>query len=148
MVGPLTFAAAYFTAGVLGNLVGVSTSPLAVLSGATHGVLGVYGLAAASFVWDVPISAGSAASRLCVPWRQPRCCFCSTTWKRYELERSGGSFDGSAGAASCWRAGWKRNKPPLRRLSFASAAALVLAVAAAMPGTRHRRRAAGIGSCR
>ncbi len=132
MAGPLTFAAAYFTAGVLGNLVSVSSSPLAIQSGATHGVLGVYGLAAASFIWAFrsPIAPPLVALRTMAPAVGLYLLynFTDLTSSNNLVALSTGAIGGLALGR-----GLGQSKPPLRRLTIASAAALVLAVAAAMP---------------
>ena len=132
LVGPLTFGAVYLTAGILANLVNVSASPIAVTSGATHAVLAVYGLAAASFLWTLrsAVTVPFVALRALAP--------AAALFLLYNLGglTSAGSLvalaTGAIGGLVLSR-GIAEQKPPLRRLGVATAAALVLAVAAAVP---------------
>ena len=75
LVGPLAFATAYVAAGVVANLVSLSESALAVSSGGSGAVCGVYGLLVGALVWirlraassrqaprDAPARHGSDAS--------------------------------------------------------------------------------------
>ena len=132
LVGPLTFGAVYLAAGILANLVNVSASPMAVTSGATHAVLAVYGLAAASFLWTLrsAVTLPLVALRAMAP--------AAALFLLYNLGEltSASSLlalaTGAIGGLVLSR-GIAEQKPPLRRLGVATAAALVLAVAAAVP---------------
>jgi membrane associated rhomboid family serine protease len=132
MVGPLTFGAAYLTAGVLAGLVSVSAAPMAVTAGATHAVLGVYGLAVASFLWAFrsPIALPLVALRTMAPG-----VVLFLLYNISELTSSTSVVAFATGAVGglVLARGVAQAKPPVRRLSFASAAALVLTIAAAVP---------------
>ena len=52
LVGRLTFAAVYLSAGVFERLVDLSAQPVAVISGASGAVFGLYGLLLASLIWQ------------------------------------------------------------------------------------------------
>jgi membrane associated rhomboid family serine protease len=53
LVGRLTVAAVYFSAGAFTGLVNLSSHPLAVTVGASGAVFGLYGLLLASLIWQV-----------------------------------------------------------------------------------------------
>ena len=53
MTGPVTVAAIYLGAGVFAGLVNLSGHPIPVQVGATAGVLGLYGLFAATIAWSL-----------------------------------------------------------------------------------------------
>lgn len=53
MVGHLAFAVVYVAAGLLASLETLSTHPMAISSGATGAVFGIYGLLLAALVWNV-----------------------------------------------------------------------------------------------
>ena len=67
LVGHVTFAAVYVAAGLLASIVSLSDYPMAVSSGASGAIFGLYGLLLASSAWTaVPARrrrAGRAASR-------------------------------------------------------------------------------------
>ena len=62
LVGHVTFAAVYFAAGVLASLVSLSDFPMAVTSGASGAIFGLYGLLVASSAWTA-VHRGPAARR-------------------------------------------------------------------------------------
>jgi membrane associated rhomboid family serine protease len=53
LVGRLTFAAVYLTAGAFAGLVNLSSHPVAVTVGASGAIFGLYGLLLASIVWQL-----------------------------------------------------------------------------------------------
>lgn len=132
LVGPLTFGAVYLAAGILANLVSVSASPMAVTAGATHAVLAVYGLAAASFLWTLrsAVTVPVVALRALAP-----AAALFLLYNLGELTSASSLIALSTGAVGglVLSRGIAEQKPPLRRLGVATAAALVLAVAAAVP---------------
>ena len=132
LVGPLTFGAVYLAAGILANLVNVSASPMAVTSGATHAVLAVYGLAAASFLWTLrsAVTLPLVALRAMAP-----AAAVFLLYNLSELTSASSLIALSTGAVGglVLSRGIAEQKPPLRRLGVATAAALALAVAAAVP---------------
>ncbi len=132
LVGPLTFGAVYLAAGILVNLVNVSASPMAVTSGATHAVLAVYALAAASFLWTLhsAVTLPLVALRAMAP-----AAAVFLLYNLSELTSASSLIALSTGAVGglVLSRGIAEQKPPLRRLGVATAAALALAVAAAVP---------------
>jgi membrane associated rhomboid family serine protease len=132
MVGPLTFGAAYFSAGILASLVTVSVAPMTVTGGAVHAVLGVYGLAIAAFLWAFrsPIGLPLVALRTMAP-----AVVLFLLYNASAVTSSSGLVALATGAAGglVLARGVAASKPPIRRLSIASAAALVLTIAAAVP---------------
>ena len=132
LVGPLTFGAVYLAAGILANLVNVSASPMAVTSGATHAVLAVYGLAAASFLWTLrsAVTLPLVALRAMAP-----AAALFLLYNLSALTSTSGLLALATGAIGglVLSRGIAEQKPPLRRRGVATAAALVLAGAAAVP---------------
>lgn len=132
LVGPVTFGGVYLAAGVLATLLQVSGAPMAVTAGATHAVLGIHGLAVASVLWTLrsAVRLPLVALRSMAP--------VTTVFLLYNLSelssRSGmiALATGAVGGLVLAR-GIAEQKPPLRRIGMATAAALLLAVAAAVP---------------
>jgi membrane associated rhomboid family serine protease len=53
LVGPLTFSAAYLASGMLASVLSLAMHPLAVSTGASGAIFGIYGLFLASMIWSM-----------------------------------------------------------------------------------------------
>ena len=136
LVGSVAFATVFLAAGVLAGLVGLSTSAVAVSVGASGAIFGVYGLLSASIIWGamanphtpIPVT---TVNRVIAP---------AVVFVLYNLANDSvgipgevaGFFTGFLGGIVLAR-GVIHYKPPARRSAVAGVAALVLALAFAVP---------------
>ena len=135
MTGPVTVAAIYLGAGVFAGLVNLSGHPITVQVGATAGVLGLYGLFAATIAWSL-----LNRSELVMPIETLK--LLAPAGGIFLLYAIGGGLDRTAALAAFGAGlagglvltrGISEQKPPLRRLAAMVAGTAAIAVAAAVP---------------
>ncbi len=136
LVGSVAFATMYFAAGILAAMMSLSTSAVAVSVGGSGAIFGIYGLLSASVIWgaianpDVPIPV-TTVNRVVAP---------GAAFVLYNLANdSVGIASEVAGFAAGFLGGLVlargviQYRPPARRSVVVSVAAIVLALAAAVP---------------
>lgn len=136
-LGRLSFAAVYLSAGIIANVVILSsTSPLGVSAGAAGAVAGMYGLLAATLAWTVVSRASMSVPLHTVK----QIGLAAAVFVLYTLATSHLSTASElAGLGTGFvyglvvARGVAREKPPLRRAAIAMAATAVVAVAAVIP---------------
>ena len=135
LTGPVTLVAIYFGAGIFAGLVNLSQHPVTVHVGSTAAILGLYGLFAASLVWNL-----LNRSELVVPIAALKPL--APAAGIFLLYAIGGGLEltavlaafmvGLVGGLVLTR-GISEHKPPMRRLAATVAGTLAIAIAAAVP---------------
>jgi membrane associated rhomboid family serine protease len=136
LVGRLAFAAVYVAAGVFASLVSLSAYPLSVSVGASGAIFGLYGLLLATSLWG-----GLRRSNVTIPLiAVKRLVPAAAVFILYNVTDDG---LGSAAELTALVAGFacglflarglSDGKPTARRVAVAMAAAVVIAVASAVP---------------
>jgi len=136
LVGPLFLATVYVAAGVFASLVSVSTYPMAASVGASGAIFGLYGLLLVSSIWGM-LCRSSVTIPLTV---LKRLGLAAAGFILYNVANDGVRTTAEvAGGVAGLIFGvvvardLSRHKPPVRRVAVAMSAAVVIAVAAAVP---------------
>ena len=135
-VGPLTFASVYLTAGILANLAAVSGNPLAVSTGASGAVFGVYGLFISAGVWAAVAGTSQNIPRATLERLAPAAgIFVLYNMVSGDLSLAAESVGLIAGLVmgAVLTRPIAFYKPSTRRIATTAAASLAIAVAAAIP---------------
>ena len=132
----MAFATIYLTAGVFSNLAAISSSPVTLNSGASGAVAGIYGLLVAATMWGLvrkspltpPMSTliGLAPGALLFT-------LVNGVSGALPIEAEIAGFLTGVLGGLVMTCGVADRKPPLQRVALAAGAALMLAVAAAVP---------------
>jgi rhomboid protease GluP len=136
LVGSVTFAGVYLTAGVFGGLVALSTSPGDVVTGASAGVFGLYGLLIASWMWGTLQRAEGTVRLRTVKRLAPVAFVFSVAHLATKGNLAAADCMGLAIGFACGVMTARTvtvRKPPLRRLATTLAAAAYVAIVAAVP---------------
>jgi len=135
LVGPLTFAAMYITAGVFAGLVSLAAHPLDVTVGASGAIFGLYGLLLAASIWGM-----LPRSSLTIPLTDVQrlvpvaAVFLLYNMWNHSLASAAGLTSLAAGFVYglVLARGIADRKPPARRVAIAMAATAVIIVATAI----------------
>jgi rhomboid protease GluP len=149
LVGRLAFAGVYISAGVFAGLVNISSHPLAVTSGASGAIFGLYGLLLASAFWQLfprrredppPEADETAAPTATIPLRGMKRLGAGAAVFIVYSALSGFAQTAEwtgllVGAVSGLLLGWNvsREEPKTTRVGAAMVAAAAIAIACALP---------------
>jgi rhomboid protease GluP len=136
LVGSLTFASAYFAAGLMSSLVSVSVDPLGLSVGASGAIMGIYGLLLVVWVRDIFRAADTMVPLVIAKWLSPLCgIFLLYTMMSGSIpfagELAGLTVGIAVGIAVTY--GATEAKPHIRRIAMATAGAVVMAAVYAVP---------------
>jgi rhomboid protease GluP len=136
LVGSVTFAGVYLTAGVFSGLAAISTSPGEVTTGASGAVFGLYGLLIASWMWGTFQRAEATVRLRTIKRLAPVAFVFSVAHLATKGNLAAADCMGVATGFVCGVMTARTltvSKPPLRRLATTLAAAAYLAIVAAVP---------------
>ena len=136
LVGRLTFAAVYITAGVFAGLLSLSAYPLTLSTGASGAVFGVYGLLLASCIWGLLDRSGVAIPLVALKRLGPAAgVFLLYNMASESVPIAAELVGFVAGLISglVLARGAGEQEPPPRRVAITMAATVVIAVACAVP---------------
>src|SRR3954465_6766346 len=136
LVGPIAFGGAYGAAGIFGSLVSLSARPLSVSTGSSAAVFGLYGLLVAPSIWLLVHQSAVTMPRAAVKQLLPG----AVVFALYNLVNdslvSSAELTGLCVGVVCGLVvakGISEAIPPRRRMGVALGAALVMAIAIAVP---------------
>jgi len=136
LVGSLTFACAYFAAGLMSSLASVSANPLGLSVGASGAIMGILGLLLAVSVRDIFHASETRMPLAVAKWLSPLSgAFLLYTAMSGSIPFAGeltGLAVGVAGGIAVTY-GATEAKPRVRRVAIATASAVVMAAVYAVP---------------
>jgi len=136
IVGPAAFAAVYLTSGLFASLVSLATFPVAVSAGASGAIAGLYGLLVMTAGWAMlprsPVTIPLRVFRSLAPVTAIFALYNLVSGALPTGAELGGALTGAICGAGLAR-GIGTARPPLRRVVTASASAVLVALACAIP---------------
>ena len=136
LAGHVAFATIYLSSGVFASLTAISSGPVTLTSGASGAVAGVYGLLVAATMWGLVRKSPLTPSMRTLAGLAP-CAMLfmlvSAVSGALPIEAEITGFITGVLGGLVMTCGVADRKPPLQRVALAAGAALMLAVAAAVP---------------
>jgi rhomboid protease GluP len=136
LVGSLTFASAYFAAGLMSSLVSVSVDPLGLSVGASGAIMGIYGLLLVVSVRDIVHASETRMPLVLAKWLSPLFALfllyaAASGSIPFAGELAGFAVGVAGGIAVTY--GVTEPKPHVRRIAMATGGAVVIAAVYAVP---------------